>query len=292
MRKVLALTLAFLIQSCGKSEIKSPEPVFDAELAERYYDYKNLIASQQDSHGFIYTEDCDALLFTALAGLALGTVDIRAAREDNGRWHRRPAKDCYPKHSKSTISRDMLLGVMWYAYYHRDLELAENLWSYGRARHWIMGDGVRSRTQFSPSLVASLGQLIHVLGGEDHAERYLLPHFDAPGLIGFEAHLQVLNILLRLRLYGKIDEVAEQRIKEQIAREPQNPLFQYAAGNTSEAINLLKRIFPAKRLPTSDDHCAPWLFQRDFGRHWEPCADGKTHSGGDLLFLGHLILNR
>lgn len=285
-----SLLLALCLFSCSKSDLQVPTPVVDERLQSTMGVYKAEIVQQQDSHGFIYADECDSLLFTSLAAIALDAVDIRAAREDNGRWHRRPAKDCYPEHSKSTISRDMLLGVMWYAYYHRDLELVESMWSYGSARSWIMGDGLRSRTLFTPALVSTLAQLIYKLGGASHEERKI-PVLTWSPVDDFEAHLQVLHIMLRHRIYGTIEQTAEDRLKEQATRQPKNALFQYAIGNVSEAIEQLNdpNLFPWDRLPTSSDRCGRWLFERDYGKNWLPCSDNRIHSGGELLFLATLI---
>lgn len=282
------LLLALFLLGCG-SEAKVPAAVQDTDLERLISVYFHDISQVQDEHGFIYTDECDSLLFTALAGTVLDTVDIRAARESNGRWHRRPTKDCYPDHSKSTISRDMLLGVMWYAYAHDDLELVENMWAYGSQRSWIMGDGLRSRVQLTPGLVATLAQLIKYLGGADHVERHI-PTIGWARVGDFEAHLQVLHILLRLRVYGNIDVQAEQRLQEHAERQPSNALFRYAAGDVSEAASLLKAQFPMDRLPTSEDHCARWLYERDEGDDWKPCSKGEKHSGGEVLFVGALLL--
>jgi hypothetical protein len=287
------LFLALLL-GCTKENVRPSPPIQSDVLTEKVELYKGLLNAVQDSDGFIDTDHCDSLLFTGLLGSVPGvTVNIRQAREESGRWQRRPLtyEACFPDHSKTTISRDMLLGVLWYAFTHRDLELVENLWSYGQAHSWIMGDGQRDIV-WMPDFQSTVAQLIYKLGGADHRER-LVPLVWPPKQVGFRAHIIALHILLRNQIYGTIELTGKQFLKEQADRQPRNPLFQCANGNTASALEVLldSRYWPTDRLPTSDDRCEGWLPQRDFGDDWVPCEGDRQHSGGDFLFNASLLTN-
>lgn len=283
----------FVLLACGKKPTPDLPAYPDPELSARLTTYNSLNEAYRDGDGFLETDTCDALLFTSLSSFHKA-INIWAAYDAaSGQWHRTPKHDCYPDRSKSTISRDMLLGVLWYAYIHDDLKLAESIWDYGSSHEWVMGQGPESRTKFNPAIKATLAQLIYKLGGADHywERTYPLDLAWLPGSTDFEAHVQVWHILLRLRVYDKIESSAFARLKEQANREPENALFQYANGDVERAIELLKNpaYFPVEHLPTSADRCGHWLFERDKGDDWLPCDEGKTHTGGDFTSLAFLI---
>jgi hypothetical protein len=80
-------------------------------------------------------------------------------------------------------------------------------------------------------------------------------------------------------------------IENHSQRQPNNPLFQYAAGNVAGAVDLLlqESVWPADRLPESSDRFSPWVLERDDGPDWQPGGKPKKHSGADLLFMVYLI---
>jgi hypothetical protein len=85
-------------------------------------------------------------------------------------------------------------------------------------------------------------------------------------------------------------------LKEQYNRVPENPLYSYAyhkyhTGDYYDPLELLvsNKYWPAARLPSSIDYCDSWLVQRDPGKDWQPCDEGKTHTGGELIFIVSLI---
>jgi hypothetical protein len=109
--------------------------LFD-QLEEKYKIYKSLL--KQDQYGFIESDECDSLLFTGLVGcLPSITVNIDSAFDKTtGMWHRRPTSTpCFPNGSKSTISRDMLLGLACYAYHNKRLDISEQVIKYSLS-HW------------------------------------------------------------------------------------------------------------------------------------------------------------
>jgi hypothetical protein len=293
-----------LLLSCGlqQSTIKAAAYISDTEakLRDKATQYLALSTSTQDPAGFIEWNKCDSLLFSGLYGAAGGKVDITAARDDKMKWHRRPLDhvECYPKHSDSEISRDMLLGLLWYVWENKRLDLAEELFRYGERHKWVMGEGDITRTVFTPGLQSTLAELIFRLGGSDKKLYRKLPQAYAHN-DDFAAHLDLLHILLRADMTGKINSDALEVVKYQFERVPMNPLFSYAYHryvdqDQTETQNILlnEALFPDDRVPTTHDRCGPWLQQRDLGRSWEPCdLDEKavTHSGGDYLFIANLL---
>ena len=252
--------------------------------------YLKLLPSVQDEHGFIDSRECDSLLFTGLVSCVPGVaVDIMAAFDPkSGTWHRRPIeKSCYPDHSKSTISRDMGIGLAWHCYVHDRKDIAEAVVKYALTHFGIMGKAINfkvlmGRCFIGPGLLSTFARI-----SGKYKMLWYLP-MDTPGapvLESYQAHLQVLHKLLRHKLKGT-DPKKDRILLKQAERSPLNPLFQVAIGNTEEAKRLLQqeKYWPSGRLPTSHDRKASWLLQRDPGSDWEPVSSLHQHSGGDYLF--------
>lgn len=302
MRKEVALS--FFLTACGafQDEDKKPKEATAQECLAKIQPvrdlYVQLLPSIADGDGWYETDRCDALLFNSL--IAAGGVDsisIPLARDEDGAWFRRPAKDCYSSGgSKSSISRDMLLGVMFYATIAEEKGILEDLYNSGLSQSWVMGAGNISRTYFTPGLQSTLAEAIFYLGGPSFEERQY-PQAWSTENVNFAAHLDVLHILLRGEIKGGVSEFMLQVLRKQYERSPRNPLFSFAyhkyhTGDYREALELLDNsdVWPKDRLPTTDNYCDEWYFQRDPGADWEPCPDRqKTHTGGELIFLTKLI---
>jgi hypothetical protein len=301
MRLLSFLFFILALVGCGP-KAKPESTTHSVELREAVIEktklYLSLGKTVQDEAGFVMYEACDSLLFSGLYGAGGGVVDLRAARDESGMWHRRPLAypECYGESSKSTISRDMMLGVLWYIWETQDLELAEELFAYGKTHEWIMGDGNLWRIYFTPGLQATLAELIYRLGGPDYYAYRAIPQSYSRN-VDYAAHLDVLHILLRGELTGKLEKSAKDVLEYNFKRESKNALFSYAwhrysDGNQDDTYALLlnEAWWPSDRLPTSADRCEGWLLQRDEGEDWAPCDDDKTHSGGDFLFVAKLLL--
>lgn len=297
------LVILLLLISCGTSHKNTPsEGQYSLETEkqltkEKAEVYLSLSSQIQDGNGFIDTDHCDSLMFSGLYGSAGGTVNLATARDSNGQWFRRPLnyEACYPGHSASTISRDAFTGVLWYIWENKRLDLAEDLYSYGVGHTWIMGSGDISTLLFTPIYQSTLAEIIYKLGGTNHPiSRSLSFSYDKH--VGFEAHLDVLMILLRADIMGSVTDKGLELLKYNYDRNPKNALFsygwhKYSDGNQKETYDALldEDMFPSNRLPASADRCEAWVWQRDGGADWEPCDQGKTHSGGDLLFIYKLL---
>ena len=301
------ISVLLLLLSCGTPPNKAKHvPLSEpqrAALTDKYKLYSSLVVSQQDAQGFINTDTCDSLLFTGLLGSGIGstnTINLPAAEDNLGAWHRRPLSypECYPDGAASTISRDMLLGVMWYSYTNKRLDIAQDLWSYGVTHNWVMGKGDVARIYFTPGLQATLAELIYRLGGENHQSARNIPQVYSQNT-GYQAHLDLLQIGLIGELTSKLDDDALSIVTYNYHRAPQNPLFsyvyhKYTDGNQTETITSLMdtSLFPNNRLPTNLDRDAPWINERD-PIDWAPAPTGtplRVFSGGDLIFVAGLVL--
>jgi hypothetical protein len=295
MWKTVPLLVA--LAACGTN---SPTVSSNPDLSSKYQAYKSMYTPTQFG--------CDSTLFSGLVGSVPGiTVDLPAARKD-GVWTRNPDIDCYTEGlSKSSFSRDMFVGVLWWSVANKRLDVLEDVYQYCEQQTQFplggcfIGQGSVSdpRHWMSPNLVDTLAESIVYLGGENH--------FVARGLYsgesdvdGFQAHLSVLHVLLRGKIQNSLSDRQLRILKSQAERQPQNALFQaayhkYSDGDQSAAIQILMNpaLFPNDSLPSTSNYCTEWLWQRDFSneKDWTPCPEqAKLHSGGDFLFAAALIL--
>jgi hypothetical protein len=297
MTKLIATILILLMVACGPADSPTWRP--SEELGQRAAGYVQLLPDVQDPAGFVDTDRCDSLLFSALTAVGANQpIDIREAQLPDGQWLRRPVSypECFQSgQSASTISRDMLLGVFWYGWHFRDLDLLESTWQHLERNNFVAGEGERSRTQVNPVLLGTLAQLIHRLGGPDRAVR-LTPAVWAP-VDGYERHLQVMHVMLRWEA-GLESLVAAAAIKRAYEQDKQNVLFGAAYARIGGLSPYLaeKKLLESKwhfpdRLATSSDRCEEWVTQRnpnDIGLL--PCPEqGRIHSPGDWLFAYRLL---
>ncbi len=265
--------------------------------------YMELMKEVADSYGFIEHEHCDALLFTGLVGAVGFKTQITRAMNKDGSWERRPVdRPCYPHGSRSTISRDMFLGLFWYIWRNQRLDLAEELWHYGVQHNWIMGAGDVSRIYLTPGLQATLAEIIYQLGGQNHYVARNAPQFWAKGLEGYQAHLEVLHILLRGELTGHITAPMRRVLCDLCSRHMDNHLYTIAKARYSSdqgSANFLGTIaaaglddidlWPRDRLPSDADRSSRWIFENnDKSKGTDPTI---THTGGDMVFCGSLVLD-
>lgn len=307
--------LASLIHCIGKitalipdfnKKIEPPKVYLDSalklKLEEKYDRYKEMIKGHQDEHGFIITERCDSLLFSSLLSCSLNNVNIKAARDSQGWWHRRPLSypNCFPNSSASSISRDMITGLIWYLYFNKDLTAAEETLELYKKHSFVMGQGDPSRLILMPGLEATIASIIYKLGGKSRwftrHQRQTYPK----NLTGYEVHLLVLHALLISRLSGHIRSNVLDSFKAYAEKNPCNALHQFAYslyidGNMNMVTELLlnEGWWPTDRLPTNRDRDSEWLTSRDCDYGYSPSPNPspiKEFTGGDFIFVAWLVL--
>jgi len=316
---ILTIISILLLSSCGgphhkpKDEPKddqaqTPSPIPPAptqaslrDLARQKYElYRDLAEQQQDEAGFIRPDDCETLMWSSMLAAVGFEVDLELAKDSDGLWHRNPHKDCVASgEAPSHWSKDMGIGQLWYMWERRDRAMAEEFFAYAKDHKGKVGenDAGDGRHIITGNFARTLADIIYELGGEDHHIVRKVPLIWGSGLAGSDAHLQVLHILIRGRVNREISDTERDRLKEHLARQPSNGLYQYAVhrytdGVQDEAVKLMAddRLFPKDGLPRSIDRCDHYVWRRDEGSSGlKPCDNGETHAGLDLIFLGYLV---
>lgn len=129
IKYLIFLALAF---ACGSKEKKPQEnPV----ALQAHVKGQNYCMQITDS---IFKERCDKITFKAL--VSVNCPQDLSKFEVNGRWER-DSQQCYPKDSRSSISRDGLISVLHYIWTKQDHDMIQRLMEYGEAHNWIMGEG-------------------------------------------------------------------------------------------------------------------------------------------------------
>ena len=301
------LIIFCLTLSCThlKSYYEPKATTNQVSLLQQKADLYLRLSEEQSKDRAGWPRGCDGLLWASLFRISGGDIDLHDAESerDAGRWYRTPEQNCFKDgRSASTISRDMLTGLALALWETEDKDAIDRLLSYGKKKHWIMGDAkdletIIGRTLMSPQLVSTYYQIRHKLGGEKvFAQNIPLV---LGNVTGYKRHLNLLHLYIRASIKGRIDGVQLRYLKRVIKDQPQNALAQaiyhkFNDGNQSVAISILmdETLFPAQSLPNNHDHrCSDYLWQRDFGSNWEPCKEREfeTHNGIDFLFVAHII---
>lgn len=298
--------ILILLTACGPVHRASPvTSAVDtlAPLRAKADLYLNLVTSHQDASGFILSDECDSLLFSSLLSAAAPHlhIDINAAKDTSGQWFRRPGHDCGPSfgNSASTISRDMLLGVLWHMWRNRDLADANQLMLDLQKHNYILrGEGGVGELAVNTNLLSILGDLIYKLGGPNYIAERNLPVIFSAGP-GFQGELGALQIALSGDINGHINNQAFGVLAALVQTNPQNPLYQavyhrYLDGNYEIVIQLLSNTaqWPDNQLPTTLNHCDAWPIQRDDSdAGWRPCIPEHELTGAELPVIFYLLIS-
>lgn len=252
--RMFIIMLMFLT-SCGKTSEKQPDD--SPKTGELRAKYLEKIAEAEglrnSATGWLTYSDGDSYLWDigkyASSPMVTG-VDVRASEfSERGRFGRRPPVGqtrCWTKEdgdicSPSTWSRDMGTALIAYAVRTGSLTLLEDHADYGESHNWYMGEPLADgRTLYTPSMVGLLYTAIYALGGADNAQRHL-PTLWPSGLDDYEAHLQMMTILIRgnaSKMLGftfnekgasllDISDTMLERVKEHYGREPHSLFYSY-----------------------------------------------------------------
>lgn len=284
-----------LIFSCGKHKTQNAPMTFP-EIRTQAALYCELSKPQYDADKYI-TDECDGAGFTSLYSLACpqNSVDLTVFQDNTGKMFRNPAHDCFPEKSRSEFSKDHVLMRAIAAAYTKDKTWAKSFLDFANKDNGFFcaaSDQITrvSRCFLSPFLYRSLSKL----SGIDIPEVETLARDD------FEGHLEVLGLILKWKLGTGLTSANIDTLGQYADREPLNALYQAAAyrfGRSSlERVNaaFINDHWPKDKLPSSENHCSSYLFQRDMisAKDWEPCPDkNEIYSGTDYSFAAFILTN-
>lgn len=205
------LVLALLLPlSCAKSKTPPADPgdveiaALEAEFGIRCEQARDAV----DADGWLLPDDGDGMLWSGLLGATRCAIafDPTAAEypTEPGRFDRAPPPGSIVGGSDawSSWSRDMQKGLLWYAWRTGPaaLPMLERHIAYGRAQKWRMGkpfgDG---RSYYTPAAIGLTFQVAWGIGGADDKQRFW-PDIYPSGLVDYQAHIQVKNIMLRAEI--------------------------------------------------------------------------------------------
>jgi len=271
------------------------------------------VYKQKAAHPDYFRSSGDGLLFACLQSVATGKdFDIAEYITADGQVFRNPAMAAGTHKlgpRESTISRDMFIGLLCYCFHFRRSDILQNIWAYGWKHGWKMGQENRrfeftllgrkfsvlgdNRVWFTPGLILLLAALLAHLRGRPKLARLLAGIWQPLGATpGYPSHLTMLHIYLNRRIRGKISK-SEQNVLDRILKHsPRNALALALRGWHDDARAELASQWPADRLPTRHDWTEEWRTQRadnDVGIVWGEPGNITPHSGGDLLFVEHVL---
>ena len=187
----------------------------------------------------------------------------------------------------STISKDMMNGIMWYCWKYKRLDIIELILANGSKQ----GYGSPDKTRMPLPMKAAFAWMSYKLGGP--CRFWLFPFWIEVGGVqtGYRAHLQMINLHLKTETGYPLLPHEKSIIQKQANRCGWNPLFLTIAGRLEEAMLALDNdnLFPQGRLPRTSDRKARWVIQRDKQSDLNPLpktdvAYGVEHHGGDYVF--------
>jgi hypothetical protein len=307
------LAVSLTLVACGKKDNEPKPSVLSdgyAELKAKADRYCALAYPSYQNLGYVHSK-CDGSGFTSLHSVACNAVtpiDLTVFSDAKGKLFRDPKHECFKTgESSAESSKDMVLMRMIAAYVHRDLEWVNSFMSFATANNYVIcnaKDEVTklSRCVLSPALISLLKGMQKSMGNENPGDPFedseRIPAELVPLSKGYQAHLEVLRIWLSGHVHGGVTDYQKEILKLQSRREPENVLFKaayatYDDGDMTGAIDKLLGMvnyFPDDKLPTSNEYCTGYLFQRDKdAKDWEPCDRGETHSGTDFAFATFMI---
>jgi hypothetical protein len=254
----------------------------------------------------------DGLLFACLQAVATDKdFAIEEYIREDGQVFRNPAMAAGTHKlgpRESTISRDMFTGLLCYCLHFKRLDILETVWSYGWKHFWKMGQENQiiqipvwkwtlrirnNRVYFTPGLIILLAALIAHLRGRPKLATLLVNIWQPLGTTpGYPSHLTMLHIYLNRRLRGETSSSEYNVLHDILKHSPCNALALALFGAKRRAKEELLAQWPVDRLPTMEDWTEEWRTQRqddDSGLVSGRPGDTRKHSGGDLLFVEHVL---
>jgi hypothetical protein len=288
--EVIFLILLLALPGCMFQKDNEPVDPVHEEMLENIEAKQAIYIRLAPGDEYGFTHRGDGLSFACLKHASGAPVLWQEAEIESGRYQRHPTLE-YPGESASTMSKDMALGLMYCIWKDQDLGAIERFIRYLERNDWDLCGGRDNaesesvwlgRCKVTPALKATFYELRFRMGGDDHPARKV-PQLWDPWSSDFRTHLTVLHILLRGDIQGGINDLQVDFLKAKARNNPQNALYQaayhrFTDGWQHDAARLLldEDRFPAERLPTGENHCSPYLYERDDDNDgYTPCPDEK-----------------
>lgn len=324
-----------------KHEVKDPLPG-TGPSKDQHAIYVDGVQAELDGRGLVLMAGDldDSALFSCLA-YAAQAVDFDVSLFfDHGKPLRHP--DVSPDNAASPTSKDMQQGLLWCLYAMPDraeaLAIITEWIDYGLAHQtpvgWVFctpeetaAYGISPANYLgmcvaTPALIHDIYLLAKHLGydcgfacqawmlaGSRDLEKELQALLSISPL-GYEKHLMVISTLRNGLIHGGVSDISLMFLKMAADSNPDNALYQasyhtFHDGDQSTAMSALQNIayFPLERLPTDEEYCEYYLFQRDptkvdgFGQRypnpdWFGCLGhaGASGRGVDWLFARAVAL--
>lgn len=328
----IALALAAGLSGCSslkKDNEPKPPPNHSEGITEQLAVYQPLVKASLDPYGLARMGGSvgDSALFSCLARVGGGADFDPAVLFVNGQPLRHP--DIAPGVSRTPISKDMVNGILWCLWdvgrkgdKPHALTLSQEMISFGRQHQdkvagWLFcTEEDRAAYQISsadwvgkclmpPSTIKDIYRVHKWLGGDcdDDCRYWTDLGVNLPGGgKGFERHLAVLTTSRNGLVDGAINDNSLDQLRKAAEAQPRNGLFLaayhlFGDGNQEGAFTALmdSGLFPKDHLPTAENYCSQYLFQRDQDeKDWAPCgADGGSDGRGiEWIFAASLALGQ
>lgn len=290
------INISLLVLACGHN--KPSEPVPFAGITQKAGLYCELSKQEYLDNKYV-VDECDGAGFTSLYSISCPTseVELSVFNGSNGEMFRNPNHDCYPSRSKAGFSKDHVLMRLVAAVGQGDKEWPKSFLNYVESNNGFFCDAIDTQTKLSRCF---LSPFLYEYLKKSSGDTSLAGNSDDAWFEkeGFEAHLQVLGIWVKGKLDGSITNVDLDYLKTYAKREPLNALYQsmayrYGKSTKDDVLAAFNNShWPSDHLPTSDNHCSGYLFQRDMTstNDWEPCPEeNETYSGTDYSFAAYVL---
>lgn len=240
------------LASCGKEDKEERNVVIDLTKVKAKRDVY-LSKAPQDEKGFLKDEKCDQTTWTALATVGGLKADLTAVEGPEGKYFRRPSKDCFEKgESKSENSQDVYVSVLWALFAKGKTDKIEQIRKFGDDNDWVMGKGVKTRTL----LRGELRETIYALAGKDYRgeDRHIpdsITWATPDPTSASNRHIVAAHLALRADKLNRVSGAQLSFIKDLQTYDDNRPLYKflfhrYTDGNQQETINILldENVFP------------------------------------------------
>jgi len=310
------LLIAILLFSCAKDNDPQEPIEISSELQEKKLSYLQWEKeSNTNADGFVHGGD--GMLFSCLKYAAGGLVNWKASHALGDLYWMIRSPDYEPNKTSENwtyYSKDMFVGELICIWVAQDLAFLEGRINWLENNGWDLCGGkdyasswtthsstclVKGPIGINYNLVDTAYEMRKQLGGSGHPATWV-PQVWNPSGDDYPAHLSVLQILIRGVIMDGINDIQLAYLKNVSKRNPGNALYAavyglFSDGNMDKAINLLENevYFPYDSLPSSDEYCTEYLFQRaqydgdKLDKDWLPCPEEdayEMYDGVDFMF--------